>query len=526
MGLSLAEQGELELEREEARLIVAGLEPALAFDALYPADEPIPEPHEWWFWGRPEQIWRPGPETWTLMCAGRGYGKTISGAHATDYVGNHPELCGGRVAEGPDDRRAGAGTQIMIAGRTANEVNTTMVDGPVGILATCDPALRPEWNRSDKTLTWRTGVVGKLMSGDVPKSFRGEGSFGWGWFEELPHWARAVASWSAAQDALRVSSPGQHPRALITSTPLGTALMIALAFQLSRDGATIKAPPGTPADRVFQGLMVNPETRIVGGSSFDNRSNLSRVYLKRTIVKYAGTEDEDQEVRGLIRLKIPGALWDLDWIERCEPEQVPALDRVLVAVDPTGSDGERVKNSEDICECGIVALGLSRRLRKVWALRDRSLVAKPSRWADVVIDLAMEVEATEIVVEGNYGQGLLTLALDYAWSGRRSELRDRRQPRIILVDATVDKAKRARLAAPAWEARKVVHVGSPRLWTSLERQQTTYDPNRPHAQQQSDRMDAIVWGVLSLLGDGTDRMRVQPHTDAEQWKRIMDAARR
>ncbi len=171
--------------------------PAEAREAFMAARFPSPAARaalrydrEWWC--RPEQIWTPGPETYTLITAGRGWGKDYAGSHTCHYVASRPELCGGRPARGPDDRRAGAGALMGIAGRTANDVNQTMIDGDSGIMATCDPALRPEWNKRDCTLTWKTGVKARLMSGDVPASFRGP-NFGFLWADELPHWARAAA---------------------------------------------------------------------------------------------------------------------------------------------------------------------------------------------------------------------------------------------------------------------------------------------------------------------------------------------
>lgn len=479
--------------------------------------------YDWSFWGRPEQIWRPGPETYTLATAGRGWGKTAMGANAAHYVAHHPELCGGRPARGPDDRRAGEGAVIGIAGRTANDVNQTMVDGDSGIMATCDPALRPVWNKQDCTLTWATGVKARLMTGDVPASFRGP-NFGWLWADELPHWSRAQKSWDAATDALRKASPGQHPRALITSTPLGIALILALAFQL-QDGQPVKAPPGTDPADIVQGYLRNPETRVVGGSTYDNAANLAARFLARTEAKYAGTVIGDQEIEGLIRLALPGALWVQDWFQRCEEHEIPRLDRRAVFVDPTASDGERIRNSDDVCECGIIGAGLVTARRKVYSLRDRSLVARPRDWADEVVKLAIEIDAGEIVAEDNNGGDMVREMVLAAWQRRRSEYQDRPRPKVILVKATRNKTERAEFASPAWEAGKVVHAGPARRWVRLEGQQTQYDPNRPHAHQPTDRMDAAVWQVLYFLGDGTDRARVQALTDQEGMARVLAAMR-
>ena len=43
-------------------------------------------PFLWEFWARPRQLWRPGEEFITLYQAGRGYGKTRTGAEAVRWV--------------------------------------------------------------------------------------------------------------------------------------------------------------------------------------------------------------------------------------------------------------------------------------------------------------------------------------------------------------------------------------------------------------------------------------------------------
>lgn len=509
MSLSVAEQYALlsDAERE-------------AIDReLFPDDAALAaRAYDWNFWGRPEQIWAPGPERTTLVLAGRGFGKSKMAAHAAHLVAMNPEMCGGRPAKGPDDRRAGEGAFIGIGGRTANDRNQTLIDGDSGIMASCDPKLRPEWKKADGLLIWPTGVRGRLISGEEPDTCRGP-NLGFAILDELPHYAQAAEVWKQCDLALRKAARGHHPRALVPSTPLGTAVMLKIAFELE-DGVPIPAPPGTPPDRILQGFLVNRRTRVVTGSSYDNWANLDHDFRANTLGQYEGTADGDQEIHGLIRLGTPGALWKQDWFQR-EEDPPARMDRVIVSIDPTVSDGIRVRKSEEICECGIIGAGVVNARRKAYLLADRSLVAHPSEWARVAVELALEIDATEIVAEGNQGDTLIPIAIDQAWTRRRSEYADRRKPRVSIVKAHRNKAERGALAAPAWEAGKVVHVGPARRWVPLERQQTTYDPNRPHERQQADRMDAAVWAILQLLGDGTDRTRVQALTDAEGMARVV-----
>lgn len=473
--------------------------------------------HNWEWYGRPEQIWRPGAETYTVYCAGRGFGKSATGSHATDYVGLHPELCGGRVAEGPDDRRAGEGARMAIAGRTANDVNTEMIDGDAGIMNACDPALRPEWRKNDRLLIWPTGVTCKVMSADVPDSFRGP-NIGFFWWDEWAHARRLRNAWRQLRRTHRLAAPGQHPRGLITTTPLGLPEMIELVWEC-QDGQPLRPPPGTPPERVFQGFLQHHLARCVGGSSYDNASNLATEYLRDVVGSFEGTDDGPQENHGIIRLGVPGSPFRLEWIRRCEPDEVPALDQVAVFVDPTVSEHEKPAAADEPCECGIVAAGWQASRRRMYALEDASLVAAPHVWAERVVDLVVRYRATEVVCEDNNGGALLKIAVGHALRARRSEITW--AVKIAVVHAERDKLARATLAAPCWQQGKVWHVGSPRGWIALESQLTQLDPNRAIRAQKTDRLDAIVWAALTYFGDGTDKTRPWPMDGAQRWAAIV-----
>lgn len=502
-----------ELPEEEAWAIL---------DAAFPGQDLAQVANSWEYNGRPEQIWRPGPETYTVYLAGRGWGKTATGAHAVHYMAAHPELCGGRVAEGLDDKEAGRGALIGIAGRTANDVNETMVDGDSGIMASCDPAFRPVWNKQACTLQWPTGVKARLMSGDVPASFRGP-NFAALWADELPHWARAEKSWKECKRAFRKATRGQHRRAVITTTPLATEVTRQLVWA-HREGQPIPASPGTPPDQVVQGFKIAPRTRVVSGSTYENVSNLDADYLHE-IGQYEGTADAEQEHHAQIRLDTPGAPVRTDWIRRCEFDEIGKIDAMCIAVDPTGSDGERVPRSDLPCECGIIAQGFDKTRRRVYGLADRSMTGTPSQWADVVIDLCLGFGIRDVVAEQNFGGLMVQETIEAAYQRRRSAFTDHGipKPRVILTKATVDKLQRAQLSGPAFEAGKIWHVGPARHWVAVERQWTTLDPNRPIRSQQTDRLDAEGWGILHFLGDGTDRARVQAYTKAENWARMSAA---
>lgn len=110
----------------------------------------------WHYWARPEQL--PPPDDWRLwlVCAGRGFGKTRTGA---EWVGH--------VARA--DRHA----RIALVGSSIGEVRSVMVEGESGILA-CSPAgERPRFEASLRRLVWPRGAQATLYSAGEPESLRG-----------------------------------------------------------------------------------------------------------------------------------------------------------------------------------------------------------------------------------------------------------------------------------------------------------------------------------------------------------------
>lgn len=469
--------------------------------------------YDWGFWGRSDQVWRPGPEIHTFYLAGRGWGKTRVGAEAVRYVAEHPELAGGRARRGAWDRDHGQGAIIGIAGRTANDVNETMLYGPSGLMSICPPWARPRHYSSRKILVWPNGTVARLMSGDVPDSFRGP-NFGFVWTDELAHWAKLAKSLRTLKLALR---HGERPRAVHTTTPLGVAELLAMLFAIGEDGMPRPAREGEAS---LQGFALKKRVRVVVGSTYDNAANLADDFIAETVGEYEGTDEGEQELHGVIMLGRKGAPWRREWIKRCEPDDVPDLVAIFVAVDPTVSEGEIVEDDKP-CECGIVVGGLADDGR-LFVLEDASGVMSTRTWGAKVVQLVRKWDADAAVVEDNQGGELVETAI--AIASPKSRVRVRR------VHATKSKYKRAGLVAPLWEAGKVFHVGNPRGddrnpggFIRLEHQMCNFDPNKPEKSQRSDRMDAVVWLALAAAGDGTDRRRLRKFSNPEAWDRIRTA---
>ena len=135
------------LPADRQRVLIAGMTPAelLALDVafeLYAHDDQRPPEQEGW------RVW--------LMMAGRGFGKTRAGA----------EWINGLARK--------RGLRIALVAASIDEARSVMVEGASGILSVARThRVRVKWEPSLKKLTWPSGTVAELYSGDHADRLRG-----------------------------------------------------------------------------------------------------------------------------------------------------------------------------------------------------------------------------------------------------------------------------------------------------------------------------------------------------------------
>ena len=101
-----------------------------------------------------------------------------------------------------------------------------------------------------------------------------------------------------------------------------------------------------------------------------------------------------QEIMAEDTTEVPGALWSQALIDGTRVDKAPALVRIVVGIDPSGSS---------TTEAGIVAAGIDAQGHG-YVLRDASLLApSPERWAAAGIEAYAALRADRIVAERNYG---------------------------------------------------------------------------------------------------------------------------
>lgn len=140
---------------------------------------------DWSYRARKNQEPPPGDWRVWLLLAGRGFGKTRTGA----------ELVRSRVG-------ACTARRIALVAPTAADARNVMVEGESGILAISPARDRPIYEPSKRRVSWPNGAVATLFSADEPERLRGP-QHDFAWCDELAAW-RYPAAWDMLMFGLRL----------------------------------------------------------------------------------------------------------------------------------------------------------------------------------------------------------------------------------------------------------------------------------------------------------------------------------
>ncbi len=397
---------------------------------------------EWRACARPEQLAPDGDWNTWLCLAGRGWGKTRTGA----------EWC-------KAEAESGRAKRIALIAPTASDYRDVMIEGNSGILslyAGLPDDQRPMFEPTKRRLTWPNGAVATAFTAEEPNRLRGP-QFDAFWADEIAAWKYPQDTWDQLQFGLRL---GEHPRGVVTTTPRPIALVRA--------------------------LIANESVVVTRGSTYDNADNLAASFLATIKRAYEGTRLGRQEIHAEVLDDNPGALWRADGIDKDRVTNAPgSMTRVAVGVDPAGS------TNADSDETGIVYAGVAQCRCKGTAelhgfvLDDRSGIYSPDGWAKAVAAGYNAHKCDRVVVEKNFGGDLVM-----------SNLRTLGDSRLAIRDVSASRGKviRAEPVAALYEQGKVHHVGG---FSKLEDQMTQWNPLTD--KKSPDRLDALVWALTDLM---------------------------
>ncbi len=385
--------------------------------------------YHWPFWARPNQLAPEGDWSTWLILAGRGFGKTEAGAQ---WV--HERV------------KAGAQSIALIA-ETQKDLEEVMVARLVNI---CPPDQRPAVRYKPVRITWPNGAVALGYNGNEPDQLRGP-EFDTAWCDELAKYRYARETWDMLQFTMR---KGNDPRVCATTTP--------------------RPIP------IIRKLMADKRTVVARGKTVENADNLAPSFMDNMRQKYEGTRLGRQELEGDILDDVPGALWTRAMLEIANTDSLPEMSRVVVAVDPSGTNGD-----DDGDEIGIVVAGRGVDGRG-YVIEDLSCKLSPDGWARRAIQAYYKHNADRLVAERNFGGAMVASVIRTA--DRNVSFKE--------VTASRGKAARAEPIAALYEQGRVSHVKG---LSELEDQMTLMTMAGYAGDGSPDRVDALVWALTELL---------------------------
>lgn len=367
--------------------------------------------NSWQDTARDAQVTPHGDWDLWLILAGRGWGKTRTGA--TDiafYALTNPE------------------TICAVVTPTFGDIKRVAFGGVSGLMSIipkeCLMKGRGQgYNSSSAEIRLYNGSKIMGFSATEPDRLRGP-QFHRAWCDELASWQYAD-TFDQLMFGLRL---GERPQCIVTTTP--------------------KPVP------IIQNLIKRTNIVITKGNTFDNADNLAPSALRMLKEKYENTRLGRQELYAEVLDDIEGALWSPSMIEKTRVKEIPEMQRVVVAIDPA------VSNNEDSDETGIIVVGKGFDNR-YYILEDLSDRMSADTWANVAINAYYKHKCDRIIAEVNNGGDLVE---------RLIRTVDREVP-YKKVHASRGKLVRAEPISALYEQEKVSHVGT---FPKLEDQMCSY----------------------------------------------------
>lgn len=229
---------------------------------------------------------------------------------------------------------------------------------------------------------------------------------------------------------------------------------------------------GQAIDRAqYAAIQINPR---------DNMANLPPDYL--ATLEALPARMRTRFLDGKFADEVAGALWTLEGIEKQRADSVPDMQRIVIAVDPSGSgDEDNAANDEiGIMVCGIGMDGIG------YVLEDLTCKAGPKVWGSIATNAFDRHRADRIVGETNYGGDMVRFVVQTA------------KPNVPFrkVTASRGKAVRAEPISALTESGKIRFAGR---FPQLEDELCSMTTNGYVGGNSPNRADAFVWAMSDLF---------------------------
>jgi phage terminase large subunit-like protein len=302
---------------------------------------------DWSIQARPEQRLPEGDWKIWIILAGRGFGKTRTGAETVRQWVQQKTY-----------------QRICLLGDHHDDVRQVMIEGASGLMSVSPPWEGVQYEPSLRHVKWPCGAVAVGYSAHTPQQLRGP-QFDAAWVDELAKFDKGSTAWDQLMMGLRL---GTHPRVIITTTP--------------------KASP------LLSQVLSLPDVIVTRGTTWDNADNLSNSFLDTMKRQYHNTRLGTQELEGQILQDLGGGLWSQDLITYGPPPT--DLHRMVIAIDPAAS------THATSAETGIIVAGCDRN-GMGYVLEDGSGLYSPAQWAEKTAQLFYRYQADRVIAEINHG---------------------------------------------------------------------------------------------------------------------------
>ncbi|MHB1326876.1 MAG: phage terminase large subunit [Gemmatimonadales bacterium] len=346
------------------------------------------------------------------------------------------------------------------------------------VMAKCFPGVPYDLNKSDWYVTlpnrseiWLGGLddkerTEKILGKEFASIYLNECS-------QIPWTSRNLAVTRLAQNCPYTLEGEQKTLALkmyYDCNPPSKSHWSYQVFYLKRDPETKR--PLTDADNYAQ-LTLNPG---------DNEANLPADYIRE--LQNLPARLRRRFLEGAYGEVAPGALWTEEMISmaRRDGDELPDMQRVIVAVDPSGCGDEDNTENDAI---GIIVAGLGTD-GYAYVLEDLTVKAGPKVWGNIVATAFDRHRADKVVAETNYGGEMVGFVVKAA------------KPSIPFKKLTASRGKvvRAEPISALTEQGKIRFAGT---FAELEDELCSFTTNGFLGANSPNRADAFVWAMSELF---------------------------
>ena len=346
------------------------------------------------------------------------------------------------------------------------------------VMKLCFPQIKYELNKTDwfaqfsnGSEVWFGGLddkerTEKILGNEYVTIYLNECS-------QIPWPSRNIAVTRLAQRVADMNGEFLAPRMYYDENPPDKGHWTYRLFKAKQDPES-KRPLEEPD--TYGSMQLNPE---------DNLENLPADYIKT--LKGLSKRLQDRFLKGEFRETAPNALFIDEVIDRwrmVDLTHLPDMQRVVVAIDPSGADDT---DNVDNDEIGIIVAGLG--MDGIgYVLEDCTCKAGPATWGRIAVTAFERNRADRVVAEVNFGGAMVGNVIKTARS--RTPFR--------ALTASRGKAVRAEPIAALFESGRCRLAG---FYPELEEEMYGFTTHGYMGESSPNRVDAMVWAFSDLFPD-------------------------